>query len=155
MNKVSTIGLDLAKEVFQVHGADAAGAVVFRKRLRRSSVVRFFATVLDHSRILLRTQAAAHLGQHASVCIEGPATAADPGCDWFGCSDPSLPCSILNRGARAHALGGDFDRVSTPYSPKLKLNSSRPSCRVIRWSRLNLDLYPRRPWERAFPVIES
>ena len=30
MNKVSTIGLDLAKEVFQVHGADAAGAVVFR-----------------------------------------------------------------------------------------------------------------------------
>ena len=36
MNKVSTIGLDLAKEVFQVHGADAAGAVVFRKRLRRS-----------------------------------------------------------------------------------------------------------------------
>lgn len=43
MSKVSTIGLDLAKNVFQVHGADVAGAVVFRKRLRRASVLQFFA----------------------------------------------------------------------------------------------------------------
>ena len=43
MSKVSTIGLDLAKNVFQVHGADVAGAVVFRKRLRRPSVLQFFA----------------------------------------------------------------------------------------------------------------
>ena len=43
MGEVGTIGLDLAKEVFQVHGADAAGAVVFRKRLRRTSVLQFFA----------------------------------------------------------------------------------------------------------------
>ena len=38
------IGLDLAKNVFQAHGADAAGAVVFRKRLRRSKVLAFFAS---------------------------------------------------------------------------------------------------------------
>jgi hypothetical protein len=37
MSEVSTIGLDIAKEVFRVHGADAAGAVVFRKRLRRTA----------------------------------------------------------------------------------------------------------------------
>ena len=43
MGQVSTIGLDLAKSVFQVHGADASGAVVFRKRLRRSQVRPFFA----------------------------------------------------------------------------------------------------------------
>ena len=43
MNKASTIGLDLAKQVFQVHGADATGAVVFRKRLRRIGVLQFFA----------------------------------------------------------------------------------------------------------------
>ena len=43
MGEVSTIGLDLAKEVFQVHGADAAGAVVFRKRLRRTAFLQFFA----------------------------------------------------------------------------------------------------------------
>lgn len=35
MLKISTIGLDLAKSVFQVHGADASGAVVLRKTLRR------------------------------------------------------------------------------------------------------------------------
>jgi transposase len=44
MNKASTIGLDLAKQVFQVHGADATGAVVFRKRLRRTGVLQFFAS---------------------------------------------------------------------------------------------------------------
>ena len=42
MNTVSTIGLDVARKV-QVHGADGSGAVVFRKRLRRSSVLQFFA----------------------------------------------------------------------------------------------------------------
>ena len=43
MGQVSTIGLDLAKSIFQAHGADASGAVVFRKRLRRSQVRPFFA----------------------------------------------------------------------------------------------------------------
>jgi len=33
MGKVSTIGLDIAKSVFQVHGADSLGAVVIRKRV--------------------------------------------------------------------------------------------------------------------------
>jgi transposase len=43
MGEVSTIGLDLAKSVFQVHGADASGAVLFRKKLRRHQVLIFFA----------------------------------------------------------------------------------------------------------------
>jgi transposase len=43
MVTVSTIGLDLAKNVFQAHGADAGGTVVFRKKLRRDQVLRFFA----------------------------------------------------------------------------------------------------------------
>lgn len=37
------IGLDLAKHVFQVHGVDAAGEVVFRKKLRRAELTAFFA----------------------------------------------------------------------------------------------------------------
>lgn len=41
MNEVSTIGLDLAKHVFQAHGADAGGDVVFRKQLRRDKVLGF------------------------------------------------------------------------------------------------------------------
>ena len=43
MNQVSTVGLDLAKQVSQAHGADSAGAVVFRKKLRRDHVLAFFA----------------------------------------------------------------------------------------------------------------
>lgn len=41
--QVTTIGLDLAKNVFQIHGIDAAGEVVIRKRVRRPDVLRFFA----------------------------------------------------------------------------------------------------------------
>ena len=42
MNEVITIGLDLAKNVFQVHGVDAEGNVVIRKQLRRRQVMAFF-----------------------------------------------------------------------------------------------------------------
>jgi transposase len=43
MNKISVIGLDLAKNVFQVHGVDIHGEVVVRKQLTRSQVRKFFA----------------------------------------------------------------------------------------------------------------
>src|SRR5215213_2865290 len=43
MGQASTIGLDIAKRVFQAHGADATGRVVFRKRLMRAKVLEFFA----------------------------------------------------------------------------------------------------------------
>jgi len=42
MGEVSTIGLDIAKSVFQVHGVDDAGAVVIRKRIGRSKMLEFF-----------------------------------------------------------------------------------------------------------------
>jgi hypothetical protein len=37
-----TIGLDLAKHRFQVHGVDAAGKIVVKRRLRRSEIIEFF-----------------------------------------------------------------------------------------------------------------
>src|SRR6478672_10299784 len=40
--QITTIGLDIAKNVFQVHGIDAAEKVVVRKQLRRSQVIAFF-----------------------------------------------------------------------------------------------------------------
>src|SRR3712207_3294513 len=43
MGQASTIGLDIAKRVFQTHGADATGRVVFRKRLMRAKVLEFLA----------------------------------------------------------------------------------------------------------------
>ena len=41
--KITTVGLDLAKNVFQVHGITADGEVVIRRRLRRTEVREFFA----------------------------------------------------------------------------------------------------------------
>ena len=43
MGEVVTIGLDIAKSVFQVHGIDAEGGVVLRRQLRRAHLLRFFA----------------------------------------------------------------------------------------------------------------
>ena len=40
--QVTTIGLDIAKNVFQVHGIDAKERVVVRKQLRRGQVIAFF-----------------------------------------------------------------------------------------------------------------
>ena len=45
MGEVSTIGLDIAKSIFQVHGVDHDGAAVIRKRVSRAKVLEFFAAV--------------------------------------------------------------------------------------------------------------
>src|SRR5262249_16892614 len=43
MGEVTTIGFDLAKHVFQVHGVDAEGATVLRKQVGRAQVLAFFS----------------------------------------------------------------------------------------------------------------
>jgi hypothetical protein len=43
MEQATTIGLDIAKHVFHVHGADAAGHVLFRKRITRAKLLGFLA----------------------------------------------------------------------------------------------------------------
>ena len=43
MTNITTIGLDLAKSVFQVHCGDKDGRPVLRKKLRRAQVLEFFA----------------------------------------------------------------------------------------------------------------
>ena len=45
MQVVKTIGLDIAKSGFQVHGVDADGQVVFRRQLKRRYVLAFFQKV--------------------------------------------------------------------------------------------------------------
>ena len=42
MQAVTTIGLDIAKSVFQVHGVDAAGQALIRRQLKRRAVLGFF-----------------------------------------------------------------------------------------------------------------
>jgi len=56
METISTVGLDIAKNVFQVHGIDANGNVVVRRQLRRRQVLPFFAKL---SRCLVGMEACA------------------------------------------------------------------------------------------------
>jgi transposase len=42
MQAITTIGLDIAKSVFQVHGIDREGHVIIRRQLRRRYVLAFF-----------------------------------------------------------------------------------------------------------------
>ena len=42
MGQVITIGLDIAKSVFQVRGVDAAGEMVIRRQIRRAQLLAFF-----------------------------------------------------------------------------------------------------------------
>jgi transposase len=78
LENLSTIGLDIAKRVFQVHGADSQGAVLFRKRLRRGQVVSFFASVSSCT-VAMEACASAHywgrqIGKHGhSVRLIAPA----------------------------------------------------------------------------------
>jgi transposase len=57
--QITTIGLDLAKNLFQVHAVDDEGQVVLRRRLARAEVVPFFAT-LAPCRIGVEACGAAH-----------------------------------------------------------------------------------------------
>ena len=43
MNQITTVGLDLAKNVFRVHAVDAEGATVLRKQFRRAQLLAFFS----------------------------------------------------------------------------------------------------------------
>ena len=43
--KITTVGIDLAKNVFQVHGIDERGTVLLRKQLRRDQMAMFFANL--------------------------------------------------------------------------------------------------------------
>src|SRR5690242_883613 len=59
MQQVTTVGLDLAKNLFQVHGADAQGRPVLKRKLAREKVLEFFAT-LPACLVGLEACAAAH-----------------------------------------------------------------------------------------------
>ena len=58
-SSVTTVGLDLAKFVFQVHGVDASGRVVVAKTVKRKNVLAFFAA-LPPCRVGLEACGSAH-----------------------------------------------------------------------------------------------
>jgi len=72
--QITTVGLDLAKNVFQVHGVNEYGKVVLRKQLRRDQVAAFFAN-LPACLVGMEACSSAHLGAQAAV--DGPHRAPD------------------------------------------------------------------------------
>jgi transposase len=60
-----TIGLDLGKSVFQVHGVDDGGAVVVQRRLTRSKLLAFFARQ-GPSLVGMEASAAVTIGEESS-----------------------------------------------------------------------------------------
>ena len=66
MKQVTTIGLDLAKQIFQVHGVDAAGAVVLRRQIKHRQVVPFFTKLPRLFDWYGSARDSASLGPHAA-----------------------------------------------------------------------------------------
>ena len=67
MNEVSIIGVDLAKNVFQLHGSGADGSVLFRRQVRRAQFLEFFEA---HERCIVAMEACAsahHWGRQLQV----------------------------------------------------------------------------------------
>jgi transposase len=87
MQSISTIGLDIAKSVFQVHGVDAAGQVVIRRQLRRRHVLTFFS------------KAAAVPGGDRGLRIIAPLVPRAAGVRPYGAIDASGLCEALRQAA--------------------------------------------------------
>jgi hypothetical protein len=49
MDKIITLGIDLAESVFQLHGVDAGGRAVLRRQLRRSQQMRVYSATSDQT----------------------------------------------------------------------------------------------------------
>ncbi len=81
MSQVSIIGLDLAKNVFQVHGIDAQGKVLVRRSLRRAEVLAFFAKFLPCLVGMEACGTAARQGHLFLSGVGGPDITVDQGVD--------------------------------------------------------------------------
>ena len=66
MTKITTIGLDLAKTIFQVHGATEDGTPALRRKLRRSEVLSFFGKQPPGDLIVMVTPGVRSLVEAAS-----------------------------------------------------------------------------------------
>jgi transposase len=54
MQAITTIGLDIAKSLFQAHGVDAQGKVIIRRQLERRDVLKFFHKLTSASKPVRR-----------------------------------------------------------------------------------------------------
>lgn len=76
MEEVSIIGLDLAKNVFQAHGAGADGSVIFRRRLARAQLLKFLAAQPPCVVAMEACASAHHWGTHLAFESSASRTAS-------------------------------------------------------------------------------
>jgi transposase len=67
--KITTVGIDLAKNVFQVHGVDERGKPALRKQLRRGQIAQFFVNLPPCFCISLKLRLEGHRSRAAQRCI--------------------------------------------------------------------------------------
>ena len=75
--KVTTLGIDLAKNIFRIHGVDCRGAVVLRKQLSRKQMLQFLAR-LEPCLIGVEACAGAHYWARELEKLGHTATAHEP-----------------------------------------------------------------------------
>ena len=106
---ISTIGLDLAKNVFQVHGIDAQGKVLVRRPLRRAEVLPFFAK-LSPCLVGMEAFATAHhwgreltkLGHTVKLMLPAPSQSPDALMAHQALHPPATGRSALRAQSRMH-----------------------------------------------------
>ena len=84
MQTITTVGLDIAKSVFQVHGVDAAGQVVIRRQLKRRAVLAFFQK-LPPCLIGIEACASSHHWSRELQALGHTVRLMPPLCDRSGC----------------------------------------------------------------------
>jgi transposase len=105
--QITTIGLDIAKNVFQVHGIDAAEKVVVRKQLRRGQMLKFFAA-LPPCLVGMEACASAHYWARELTKL-GHEVRLMPQADINGVEMPQWSSLLLYRGGKgSHRKRGDL-----------------------------------------------
>src|ERR1700704_5993930 len=70
MQTITTIGLDIAKSVFQVHGVDAGGQAIVRRQLKRRYVLTFFQKLLS-CLVGIEAKSFEKIREQARIQVEG------------------------------------------------------------------------------------
>jgi hypothetical protein len=138
MQMVTTIGLDIAKSVFQVHGVDATGNAIVRRQLKRRYVLPFFQK-LPPCLIGIEACASSHHWSHAlpalgparqrvlgDDCAERP-SAADGGGAIGGGGRKYWPAARTQSGSRHLAGGEAAEEIETGCQKKDARCGSGPS----------------------------